>query len=77
LGGPADIVIETAGASASVGLLPVLVKKGGRIVNIGIFKGIGAIPIEAIVAKELNIIGVGGNGVKENMRLPFVLWKEG
>jgi len=40
------------------------VKKGGKIVNIGVFKGIGSIPVEAIVAKELNIIGVGGNGGK-------------
>jgi 2-desacetyl-2-hydroxyethyl bacteriochlorophyllide A dehydrogenase len=63
-GGPTDIVIETAGASANIGILPALVKKGGRIVNIGIFKGIGSIPVEAIVAKGLTIIGIGGNGGK-------------
>ena len=76
-GGPADIVIETAGASASVGLLPALVKKGGRIVNIGIFKGIGAIPVEAIVAKELNIVGVGGNGGKGKYEVALRLVERG
>ena len=63
-GGGTDIVIETAGSSATVGMIPELVKKGGKIVNIGIFKGIGAIPIEPIVMKALTIIGVGGNGGK-------------
>ena len=63
-GGGADIVIETAGASEAVKMIPELVKKGGKIVNIGIFKGIGAIPIEPIVMKALNIIGIGGNGGK-------------
>jgi threonine dehydrogenase-like Zn-dependent dehydrogenase len=76
-GGPTDIVIETAGASASAAILPALVKKGGRIVNIGIFKGIGSIPIEAIVAKELNIIGVGGNGGKGKYEIALRLAEKG
>jgi threonine dehydrogenase-like Zn-dependent dehydrogenase len=76
-GGPTDIVIETAGASASAAILPALVKKGGKIVNIGIFKGIGSIPIEAIVAKELNIIGVGGNGGKGKYEIALRLVEKG
>ena len=76
-GGPTDIVIETAGASASVAILPALVKKGGKIVNIGIFKGIGSIPIEAVVAKELNIIGVGGNGGKGKYEIALRLVETG
>ena len=63
-GGGTDIVIETAGASATVGMIPALVKKGGMVVNVGIFQGIGAIPVEAIVSKGLHVIGVGGNGGK-------------
>jgi threonine dehydrogenase-like Zn-dependent dehydrogenase len=63
-GGGTDVVIETAGSSATVAMIPELVKKGGKVVNIGIFKGIGAIPIEPIVMKALTIIGVGGNGGK-------------
>jgi threonine dehydrogenase-like Zn-dependent dehydrogenase len=76
-GGPTDIVIETAGASASVAILPALVKKGGKIANIGIFKGIGSIPIEAVVAKELNIIGVGGNGGKGKYEIALRLVETG
>jgi threonine dehydrogenase-like Zn-dependent dehydrogenase len=76
-GGPTDIVIETAGASASVAILPALVKKGGKVVNIGIFKGIGAIPIEAIVAKGLTIIGVGGNGGKGKYEIALRLVEKG
>ncbi len=76
-GGPTDIVIETAGASASVAILPALVKKGGKIVNIGIFKGIGSIPIEAIVAKGLTIIGVGGNGGKGKYEIALRLVEKG
>jgi threonine dehydrogenase-like Zn-dependent dehydrogenase len=60
----ADIVIEAAGASATVAMIPNLVRKEGKVVNIGAFWGIGGIPIEPIVMKALNIIGVGGNGGK-------------
>lgn len=59
-----DIVIETAGSSATVAMIPGLVKKGGRIVNIGIVQGIGAVPTEEIVRNALTVIGVGGNGGK-------------
>jgi threonine dehydrogenase-like Zn-dependent dehydrogenase len=76
-GGPTDIVMETAGAPASVGILPALVRKGGRIVNIGIFKGVGAIPVEPIVAKELTIIGVGGNGGKGKYEIALRLAERG
>jgi threonine dehydrogenase-like Zn-dependent dehydrogenase len=76
-GGPTDIVIETAGASASVAILPALVKKGGRIVNIGVFKGVGAIPVEPIVAKGLTVIGVGGNGGKGKYETALRLVEKG
>ncbi len=59
-----DVVIETAGSPATVQMIPELVKWGSKVVNIGIIKGIGAIPIEPIVMKALTIIGVGGNGGK-------------
>lgn len=59
-----DIVIETAGASATVAMIPGLVRKEGRIVNIGIVQGIGAVPTEEIVRFALTVIGVGGNGGK-------------
>ena len=59
-----DVVIETAGTPATVKMIPDLVKWGSKVVNIGIVKGIGAIPVEPIVMKALTIIGVGGNGGK-------------
>ncbi len=75
--GGADIVIETAGASATVSMIPALVKKGGTVVNIGVFQGIGAIPIEAIVSKELHVLGVGGNGGKGKYEVALDLVERG
>lgn len=60
----ADVVIETAGAPATVKMIPDLVKWGSKVVNVGVIKGIGSIPVEPIVMKALTIIGVGGNGGK-------------
>lgn len=72
-----DIVIETAGAPAAVKMIPDLVKKGGKVVNIGIIKGLGSIPIEPIVMKALTIIGVGGNGGKGKYETALGLYRRG
>ncbi len=72
-----DVVIETAGSPATVKMIPELVKWGSKVVNIGVIKGIGAIPVETIVMKALTIIGVGGNGGKGKYEIAMGLVKRG
>lgn len=62
--GGAEIAIEAAGARATVELLPKLVRKYGKLVNVGIQNTMGGLDPAPIVMKSLTVFGVGGNGGK-------------
>lgn len=55
----ADVVIETAGSEATIGLTPYLVRRGGRIVLVGLaVKEIISYDFSQIMAKEASIASV-------------------
>lgn len=58
----ADVVVEAAGVAATVGMQLDLVRKEGRVVNVGIQQGMGAHDLGTVIQKTLTVLGIGGNG---------------
>nr|ACL11818.1 putative protein [Mycolicibacterium brisbanense] len=63
-GNGVDAVIETAAVPATVAMETALVRKYGKLANIGISSGVGSLDIATIVARGLTVYGIGGNGGK-------------
>ncbi|NPD69692.1 L-idonate 5-dehydrogenase [Lichenicola cladoniae] len=53
-----DIAIEATGAAASVSQLPLLVRPGGRIVQLGMLPpGAVPLPVNLLMAREIDMVG--------------------
>lgn len=59
-----DAVVETAAVPATIALETALVRKYGKLANVGISSGVGSLDIATIVARGLTVYGIGGNGGK-------------
>ena len=55
--GGADITVEAAGAAASVATAYACTRKGGTIVQLGLFEGAVQVDYSQIAFRELNVIG--------------------
>lgn len=58
----ADVVIETSGYPDSVAAVLDLVRKEGKVAQIGWANDLPPFPVVPIMAKTLTVFGVGGNG---------------
>lgn len=76
-GDGADAVVETAAVPATVALETALVRKYGRLANIGISAGVGSLDIATIVARGLTVHGIGGNGGKGQYENALALIESG
>jgi 2-desacetyl-2-hydroxyethyl bacteriochlorophyllide A dehydrogenase len=63
-GSGADVVIEAAGARASLESMLDLVRKEGRLANVGIQTTMGSMNPIPLMVKALTVHGIGGNGGK-------------
>lgn len=60
----ADVAIECAGSPHTVAIQLQLVRKEGKLVNVGLQSGMGSHEVATILMKTLTLFGVGGNGDK-------------
>ena len=53
-----DVAFEAAGAAASLGALPALLRPGGRIVQLGMMPpGTSPVPVNLLMAREVDLVG--------------------
>ncbi|TAM75618.1 hypothetical protein EPN44_07560 [bacterium] len=73
----ADIVIECVGAKATVDLIFQLVRKEGRVANVGFQIGAATYDLIPIMLRSLTIYGIGGNGGRGQYETVIALTESG
>ena len=76
-GSGADIVIEAAGAKSSLESMTDVVRKEGRLANVGIQTTMGSFNPIPLMVKALTVHGIGGNGGKGQYEACLHLTEQG